>query len=176
MSNPSPSEDPIIPPPRSATLTRRIGIFGGAIGAIVLLTAGIAALVARVNPPTSTSTPVSSLGCPLPDTHPTWTTTPDVTIVTADGNTITNVHVGQTIEVDLSATYRWRLMTNVSSLVQVQNPAGAFDAARQLCVWRFTVAQAGDGMLPFERRLICEPGKLCSDLIIYYQFAIHATN
>lgn len=164
--------------PTPSGMPRRAMVLGGAVAAIALIAGGIAFLASHLGNGSiaAAGTPVASAACPAPDTHPTWPGSPSATISAQDANSVTTVRVGQTIEVDLDATYRWKYGTPQPAALQPQTPAGYYDAARHLCVWRFTVQQAGDTFLPFERRLICEPGKLCTDLVIYYRFAIHATS
>lgn len=165
------------PPPVSPVGTspparpRRISVMIASGAGLVVLATIAGLFLTRNFPGARGTTPAAGTGgCPPAIAAP-WHTAANEAITASAANSVTTARVGDTVEIDLDAAYRWDLVAAPAAL-QVLPPSGAFDSARNLCVWRFTVAAAGTSTVKFQRREIATPGRLTSPLIINYGFVI----
>jgi hypothetical protein len=69
---------------------------------------------------------------------------------------------GQTLEVQLPAAERWRVVMQAPG--QVLTPAtsnGWYDPSLRACVWRFTASATGNASLQFAGTAVCAPSTKC---------------
>ncbi len=173
-TTPEPTKTPSIAP-RTRGSTRGI-VAGGA----ALAVAAIVGIITAISPnhlglggSSTGASSITSVACPAPSASSPWSQPADVTRTFADQNQVTTLNVGQTVEFDFDATYKWQIGETPTNILQMLTPAGYFDPAHNECIWRFKATAAGDGVIGFERRLICEKGKLCTDLVLYPRYSIH---
>lgn len=83
------------------------------------------------------------------------------------------VKVGQTLEIDLPATYRWALvLTDEKSTLTAPTANGWFDAGGKGCVWQFTATKAGSATLTFGGGQVCSSASKCPDLTAEQSFSV----
>lgn len=182
MEDTPPTETPnsALPPTTSPTqkpANRRNAIIGGGIG-VVAVGALLIALLPGVlgggqkGSATATNDPTKT-GCPGTASNVSWPKSAQETITQDNANASTTAKVGDTIEFDLPAGFRWSLSAS-DSAVNVLDPSGSYRSNGNVCVWRVTVQTAGATTVGFTRQPLCKQGEICSPIIINYQFAIQA--
>jgi len=84
-----------------------------------------------------------------------------------------SVNVGQTLEVDLPATFRWALVpSDGKSVLTAPAVNGWFDAGGKGCVWQFTAAKAGSATLTFGGGQVCPSASTCPDAVTEQSFDV----
>jgi len=125
---------------------------------------------------TSTAQPTAPLnGCPtqlIPVDPPVHGTT--VTLTQADASKASVMTtVGTNIEIKLPATNRWQLDTvDMNQTVTLSSPAGYFNKAQNVCVWRVTATAAGTSTLTFTGTAVCVAGTPCPSYALLTKFVI----
>lgn len=83
------------------------------------------------------------------------------------------LRVGQTLQVELPATNRWRMAAADSGSILTQPPNnGWYDAHLKACVWQFTAVKAGSTSLSYSGMAICAPGSKCPAYVIAQSFGV----
>lgn len=82
------------------------------------------------------------------------------------------LHAGQVIEVRLAATIRWGVLMQPEGILRVEQPAGLYDPATQLCIWRITALAPGKVTLDFTGGPVCPPRSACPALAMISRFVI----
>ena len=116
-------------------------------------------------------------GCPVQSAPASASTKPVDVILTDTNGAIaaqpTSVNVGQTLEVRLAASVRWALsLQDPQHVVTSAESEGWYDAAQQLCIWRFTAATPGSAALVYAGGLVCAPGSQCPTIAKAEEFDI----
>jgi len=159
---------------------RRRLLIGGALG-LVAVTAIIVTLFShQPNPGGSIIITVgkndpAKTGCPSTSANVNWQKAATTFIHIDGANSIKTIHVGDIVEVALPAGYVWSLLTAENMYFQQIEPGGAYESSQNVCVWHFSTLAPGNTILYFGRHILCQPGKICSDLGIRYAFAVTIT-
>ena len=118
--------------------------------------------------PTATATATTAAaptGCPDAAQGVTWPT--PATAQLSLTQVVAMVAVGQSVEVVLPVTLQWHFVpTSAQGVLQLQQPAGYLDVARQSCVWRFVAQAKGESTLAFTHTSHCVPNTKCSDVAV----------
>jgi hypothetical protein len=100
----------------------------------------------------------------------------DVVLTRANNGTQSQTavaHVGQIVEVQLTAGVKWKLaQSDHGTLLQPNTPFGWFDGAQLQCIWDFTATAKGKADLEFSGGLVCESGKTCPTVAVTADFAV----
>ena len=124
--------------------------------------------------PTPTPTTAALNGCPA-QRPPARETTPDIVVKGGGGVNpeLIDIRVGQTLEIQLSDSFRWSLGTNGPAQVLVE-PAGNgwHDAAKSACVWQFAARAVGHETLSFAGTPICAIGVACPQFALLVQYTV----
>jgi len=101
--------------------------------------------------------------CPDTTTTVSWSSATSAQLSLAQPRA--TVTVGQSVEVALPANLQWTYSpTSGQGIVQLQQPAGYYDASRQSCIWRFVTLAKGQATLAYSRIAVCVPGTKCSQV------------
>ncbi len=82
-----------------------------------------------------------------------------------------NAHVGDLIQVQVPATYRWTHI-DASSNLALQQPAGIQDSSRNVCVWTYRALGAGAASVSLVGGALCEPMQPCPAYAVAANFMI----
>lgn len=130
--------------------------------------------------PTATNIPTTPgtatlNGCPEQQ-QPITATIPEVVVhsTTVQGLTQTvAAKVGQTIEIELPATFRWALISqDAESILTAPATNGWFEATQGDCIWQFTATKAGSATLKFAGGQVCSSASKCSDIATEKAFTV----
>lgn len=121
--------------------------------------------------PTGTLAP-GSVGCAAP--KPGVTIPPaSVTLPPRQATDTVVVRVGQTVGVDLPATFRWVLQrADPTHALTPLGAQGVLNQANKTCDWRFLAANAGRVTLSFTGVFQCPPRMMCPALAIDYTYTL----
>jgi hypothetical protein len=131
--------------------------------------------------PTTTATPpapgsAALNGCPTQNPPTGVGTQPADVIVTQGGGTNSPpvmLKKGQTLEVRLPATYRWKMtIQDTGKILATTDATGWYDATLKACRWRFTALGPGTATLQYVGTLVCASGKPCPALAIAQDYTI----
>lgn len=155
---------------------------GGLSLALMALLAACGATSSTQTFPTATDIPATPgtaqlNGCPAQQA-PATAKTADVVIqgnaapTQADPQPVT-AKSGQTVEIDLPATYRWALVQDGdSTLLTAPDTNGWFDTSGKGCIWQFTATKAGSSTLTFAGAQVCSSASKCPNLTTNQSFAV----
>lgn len=88
------------------------------------------------------------------------------------GQTVT-LHKGQTLQVQLPATYRWRAaVTDAGAVLKQPSGNGWFDGSLKACVWQFTAIKSGSASLSFGGGPVCSSSSMCPQYAIEQSISI----
>lgn len=83
------------------------------------------------------------------------------------------MHIGQTLQVQLPATFRWRLaVEDTASVLQQPTGNGWLDTSLNACVWQFAAAKVGHALLAFGGRPVCSPSSECPNFALEQSFSV----
>jgi hypothetical protein len=83
------------------------------------------------------------------------------------------VKKGQTLEVRLPATIRWKLtVQGDQTILTADNPNGWYDVGSKQCIWRFTAVAQGQVTLAYSGGLVCQPYTACPTLAMAQNYAV----
>jgi len=85
---------------------------------------------------------------------------PTLTLTDATPNRAGTTHVGDLVQVQLSANFHWGLDATPAGLTPTQY-VGSLDQARQICFWNFRAQSAGTTTIQLTGTALCESGKPC---------------
>jgi hypothetical protein len=117
---------------------------------------------------------ITTSSCPMRQPPPSATPA-DITIGANGGQASSSItmQVGQTLQIQLSASYKWTAATTGPAGVLTAHPDnGWHDTANGTCVWQFTAAAKGQVTLSFTGRPICAAGVACPQIILLQQYTI----
>ncbi|MBA3823207.1 MAG: hypothetical protein H0X24_04770 [Ktedonobacterales bacterium] len=124
--------------------------------------------------PVAGTTVATTAACPDMTKNVTWPTVASTQISATQSSV--SATVGERIEVVLPVTARWRFSpASGGSVLQLQQPAGYFDAVRQSCVWRFVAVAKGQTTLVYAKTALCVPGTKCSQVALALPIDITVT-
>jgi hypothetical protein len=149
-----------------------IVVVAGGVGLGLALSHHIGSSPSTTGSGVATNNP-SVTGCPgsASDVH--WPQPAAVTLTTADANSTTTVSGGAVVAIELASGYRWMYVEDASGNIAPQSPAGAYRSDLHACEWRFAMpTTSGAYNLVFERRCLYVPGKVCSDIAVFFPFHI----
>lgn len=110
--------------------------------------------------PTGPQTGTSARPCVGPNADVGVEGQPALTLTDATPNHTGSAHVGDLIQVQLSASLHWGLNATPSGLAPTQY-VGSLDQARQVCFWDFHAQSAGTAKIQFTGAALCESGQPC---------------
>jgi hypothetical protein len=169
---PLPATSPA-PQPRG----RRTALIGGA-AVVVAVGIALAAILPGRLAPSHSSTGTARNGCPMTTAPANPPTSNETFNYTTDLGKTVQAKVGDIISVVLPANFVWEYKNTVSTSLSLASPLqneGYYDSARQVCVWNFKAIGAGQNELIFPRRMLCDPGRICSgiEIDITVSVAVH---
>lgn len=82
-----------------------------------------------------------------------------------------DAHVGDLVQVQVPATYRWS-QVDASSNLALQQPAGVQDSAKNVCVWTYRALSAGAATVQLTGGALCEPTQPCPAYAVVADFSI----
>jgi hypothetical protein len=100
---------------------------------------------------------------------------PALTLTDATPNRAGTAHVGDLIQVRLSANFHWGLDDTPAGLAPTQY-IGSLDQARQLCFWNFRAQSAGTTTIKFTGTPICESGSACPAIARLETFTVRVSS
>jgi hypothetical protein len=181
-------QEPTAPSPTSETMPvspkRRRGAFITGAVLVVLVAGGLAVgltpnhlgipLPGVSNATTANGTSdTQKTGCPSATANVTWSHSPTTTLQFNNADSVTNMHDGDTVQIDLQATqYRWTVTQITGKAVTMLAPAGYYDTANNTCDWRFTAHSSGTAVIQFLRRCNLASNRICSDIQIEVPFTV----
>lgn len=200
MYRTSPSSQPTqsSQPPRSSApaarhIWRTLRLMAGAVcllGALALAGCGVTITgsdlgggVTNSNTPLpGTAQPGSSVGvgsgttvkpCAGNDVAP--SKTPTIVLTVKDSHKTTQAHIGDVVEVRLSANMRWTTPADgVASVLTPLQPQGGLDSQGQTCSWVYQVKATGSAALTYIGVFNCEPNSACPAIAEDEEFTIQA--
>lgn len=136
---------------------------------------------ASAAPPTAvaTTTPGTAAlnGCPTTQ-PPANLRAPDVVVrgggetAQSSGSAVT-LPVGQTLQVELPAVNRWRVVIADSNSILTQpSQNGWYDDHLRACVWQFMAVKTGRATLSYGGRAVCSPRSQCPGYVIAQSFSV----
>jgi hypothetical protein len=100
-------------------------------------------------------------------------TKPTITLTVANAYKTTQAHVGDVIEVRLSAKMQWSQPTiGTAGVLTALQPQGGMDEQTQTCQWLFAAAKPDTVKLEFTGGPLCEPNVACPAYAEVEQFTL----
>lgn len=101
---------------------------------------------------------------------------PTIVLTVKDSYKTTQAHVGDIIEVQLSAKMLWSASNDgIIPVLTPLQPQGGLDEQTQTCRWRYTAAMKGSGHLAYTGGPICEPNAPCPAIAAFEEFIVQVS-
>jgi hypothetical protein len=113
---------------------------------------------------------------PCPGASVTSAPSPTIVLTLKDSYKTTQVHVGDTLEVQLDAKTHWTTPAHgATSVLAAIQPQGGMDEASQTCQWFYKAAATGKVTLDFTGAPLCDPTQACPAIARAEQFTIQVS-
>jgi len=100
---------------------------------------------------------------------------PTYTLTTVDEQNSIQVHIGDTIEIQLPITENWTMTNTSTGILTVHQPENYILTTASVCVWDFTVNTTGTTTLFFDGAVGCTPPRMCLEALQRISFPIEAS-
>ena len=101
---------------------------------------------------------------------------PTIVLTVKDSYKTTQAHVGDVIEVQLSAKTLWSASNDgIIPVLTPLQPQGGLDEQTQTCRWRYTAAMKGSGHLAYTGGPNCEPNVACPAIAEVEEFIVQVS-
>lgn len=113
---------------------------------------------------------------PCPGSNVAPSKLPTIVLTVSDSHKTTQAHVGDVIEVQLSANMHWTSTSDGTGTVLTPlQPQGGMDEPTRTCNWFYAAKAAGTTNLSFVGVMICERGVACPAIAEDEEFAIQVS-